>query len=299
MRPDAVTLLRELRPATDPPALDEAALERILATPPSDPGRRRRPRRRLALGAAAIALAGAALLPGGSPDVLARAQQALADGDTILHYRAEIRYRAHGAELQTDEPDEHVDARLEAWQADAGRRERFIYDGSTEFVKDWDARVSEAYNSALDQVIRHTDPDVFAKGAEPHGLDHPSPFGATSVGDMARLLERARAGEDHLILVGQTSVRGIDVYELRIEFTVEAGLLQRRSEATDIIDASRTVYVDRKSFLPVRVVERTMGVAGAITDYVEVERLPRTPENERRLEMSPHPGAKVIVEGPV
>ena len=63
------------------------------------------------------------------------------------------------------------------------------------------------------------------------------------------------------------------------------------------VPMTRTVYVDRETFLPVRVVERTEGRVTEVTDYVLAERLPRTDANERLLRMAPHPGAKEVVEG--
>jgi hypothetical protein len=62
---------------------------------------------------------------------------------------------------------------------------------------------------------------------------------------------------------------------------------------------TRTVYVDRERYLPVRIVERFAGGGKplAVIDYLVAERLPPTPENERLLRMSPHPGAKVVTGG--
>lgn len=298
MRPDAVTLLRDLRPPDPPRGPDEAALDRIFATPPGEPPRRRRRALRPALVASAALLGAVAVVPGGSPDVLARTAAALSDEDTILHFRAEVRHRSHGAELQANEPDAEVDAWLENWQTAGGRRERVLFDGAVEFVKDWDARVSESYVPARDELIRHTDPDVFSEDAGPHTLGSSTPFGGTAVGDLTRLMDRARRGEADVSLVGETTVRGVEVYELRVDLDAGQFAVAPRPDGSpgEPVTASRTIYVDRERFLPVRVEMRTNGIVGEVIDFVMVERLPRTPENERLLEMSPHPGAKVIVE---
>jgi hypothetical protein len=317
MSPDATALLRELRaahPDADPESPQaRAALDGIVLTPP-DPARSpwpaRRPRGRLALAAATLAVATVAALgvvPGSSPDVLAQAARALDDEDAILHFRTETRLRSRGAELLTREPDAKVDASFEAWQADGGRRERFIHDGAGEWVRDWDAKVSMAYNVERDELIHHTDPDVFGPAARPRGIDDPTPIRGTVIGDLQRLLERARRGEENVLLVGETSVRGIDVYELQIEYTTDSVVLPGAPSVADPevekVKGWRTLYVDRERFLPVRVIERgewkARGgtIVQSITDYVEAEHLPRTAENEKLLEMSPHPGAKVIREG--
>ena len=309
MRPDAITLLRDLRPPDPAIAPDEAALERIVGSPaPPPPTRRRLLRPALALASITAAVATAfAVVPGGSPDVLAQTEAALTDENSILHFRTEVRFRSHGAELGTREPDAQVDGRSEAWQADAGRKERQIHDGAGEFVRDWDARRSVAYNAQRDELIHHTDPDVFGPNARPRGIDSPTLFGGSVIGDLSRTLERARRGEENVKLVGETSVRGIEVYELSIEYSEDGGaFFQPGPNGEDRpVKAWRTIYVDKERFLPVRVVERTEWLARggeivqSITDYVEIERLPRTPENEKLLEMSPHPGAKVIREGRV
>jgi hypothetical protein len=296
--PDAAALMRALRPrddAFDPdaPAARER-LERILATPPSPGTDRGRGRVALAAVAAAVlAAVGVALGPlvGGSPDVLARAAAALNQPDTILHFKA----------LQNGRS-------IEVWQTAGARQKRVVYDGGElELVEDWDTKTSLAYDAKRDVVIRHTEPDIFDPAHRvPRGLDRPLPgAGAESVTDeLARLLERARRGEDDIALLGEATVRGTPVYELRIDFTVEMMAVVTPDTTTDVgslrtreVPASRLVYVDRERFLPVRVVERMPGVDEQVTEFLLAERLPRTPANERLLRMPPHPGAREVIEG--
>jgi hypothetical protein len=296
--PDAATLMRELRPrddAFDPDAPNTLArLERILATPPSPGTSRRRGRMALAGAAAAVLAAAAVALTtflAGSPDVLARTAAALNQPDTILHFKA----------LQDGRS-------IEVWQTAGARQERVIYDrGKLELVEDWDTKTSLAYVAERNELMRHTEPDIFdPRHRVRRGLDSAYPAGATTItDDLARLLERARRGEDDIMLLGEATVRGIPVYELRIDFTVEMMVLvtpdmpipDPRTLGTRKVRASRLVYVDRERFLPVRVVERMPGADDLVTEFVLAERLPRTPENERLLRMSPHPGAKEVVEG--
>jgi hypothetical protein len=56
---------------------------------------------------------------------------------------------------------------------------------------------------------------------------------------------------------------------------------------------SRLIYVDREHYLPLRVVERgPQDEIWAVTDYVDVERLPVTADTSSKLRMAPHPGAQ-------
>jgi hypothetical protein len=294
---DAVSLLRALRPASDfiP---DEAALERILLAPPLLPQRRRRHRRALVLaGAAALAAVAVALAPSGSPDVVARAAAALNDPDTILHLKS-------------------VDAggnTMETWQADGGRKERWIYRGGTgkavEWMQDWDTRTALSYSAQNDELITHTEPDFFDRDHRVASLSEGGP-GEHVLDDLALLLDRARAGGGNVHLIGETTVRGIAVFELRIDYALDvidlpaAGTVEDpRGLPTHKEQLHRTVYISRDSYLPVRIVEHIpapgtpAGFVAPVTDYVVAERLPRTPAHEQLLRMSPHPGAKPVTEG--
>jgi hypothetical protein len=299
MTTDAASLLRALRPSEDF-APDEAALERILTAPPLPPRGRRRRRRVLALaGAAGLAAAAAvALAPSGSPDVVARAAAALNDPDTILHLKS---VDAHGNTMET-------------WQADGGREERWLYRGGTdkavESMDDWDTKTALSYSAQNDELITHTEPDWFDEKHHPiRGLGDGSPTNHV-VDDLAALLDRARAGEGNAHLIGETTVRGIPVYELRVDFDLEVVVFPANGTVKDptglprqTLHLYRTIYIDRDHYLPVRIVEHwpapiaRPGTIDSVTDYVTAERLPRTPDTEQLLRMSPHPGAKKVTEG--
>jgi hypothetical protein len=299
MTTDAASLLRALRPASDFTP-DEAALERILLAPPlAARGRRRRRRRGLALaGAVGLAAAAVALAPSSSPDVVARAAAALNDPDTILHLKS-------------------VDAggnTMETWQADGGRKERWLYRGGTdkavESMDDWDTKTALSYSAQNDELITHTEPDWFNEKTHPiRGLADGGPSNHV-IDDLALLLDRARAGEGNVHLIGETTVRDIPVYELRIDYSIEVIDLPASGEIGDPTgmpthteQMHRNVYIRRDNYLPVRIVEHIpapntpAGAIEPVTDYVTAERLPRTPATEQLLKMSPHPGAKQVTEG--
>lgn len=97
---------------------------------------------------------------------------------------------------------------------------------------------------------------------------------------------------------------------LRVDFDLETAVMPASGGVKDpttlpkkTLHLSRTVFIDRHTYLPVRVVEHwpapllPAGSIDPVTDYVVAERLPRTPQNEALLRMSRHPGAKQITEG--
>jgi hypothetical protein len=246
------------------------------------------------VGAAVIAVVIAPLGPG-SPDVIARAAAALNEPGTILHLRAEARVRGNTpGEERALVPDARIDHAENSWQTAGARQIRVLHDDGSEFAIDFDARTGMSYDAERNALIRHTDQSFFDPARRP-------PQGSAGYGtprdDLAPLVERARNGEPDLSLTGETTIRGIPVYELRVERTSMPADARGRPAPAGY---HRLIYVDRERFLPVRVVEGAPGgVVNMITDYLVAERLPRTPQNERLLSLSPHPGAEEIPDGPL
>jgi hypothetical protein len=304
---DAVALLERARP--DLPVFDpdapaaRAHLEEILTAPPAPPRAPRRRARRLvvvaaAAGAAAIAVVLAPLGPG-SPDVIARAAAALNEPGTILHLRAEVRVRDTPGEARGKVPDDRIDHAEDTWQTAGARQIRVLHDDGGEFAIDYDARTAVTYDPQRDALIHATDRFFDLARRPPQG----SAGAGTPGDDLAPLVERARNGEPNLRLTGETTIRGIPAYELRVEPTSVQGDGGQAADGRRLPvppGYHRLIYVDRERFLPVRVVEGAPGgVVNAITDYVVAERLPRTPQNERLLRLSPHPGAEKLPDGPL
>jgi hypothetical protein len=288
MNPD--TLLAQANPVPEPDAaVDETQrdelLRELLATPVEPTRRPRHGGRRLAIAvtaAAAIAGAGVALAPSlrDSPGVIARAAAALNQPDTILHFEA--RFRGEGRKLT------HT---VEVWQTAGARQVREVYDdGLNEYVEDLDAKVILSYQGKRNELIRQTTRGVTTRPQRATARS----LGASGVtDDLARLLDRARRGSERIRLIGETTVRGIPVYELRIDMVFRVRRLKSGEWKPDRLTLSRRVYIDRERFLPVRIIDPGVGPMRATTiDYVVAERLPRTPETEALLRMSPHPGAK-------
>jgi hypothetical protein len=287
----------------------QAALERILATPPAAPARPERllVRRALVLAAlgSATAVAGLALLPQGTtgPHVIASAAAALDEPETILHFKTERRDREGGPghPAAGPLPAAKVDRTMEVWQTAGARREHVVLTGPTdmEWVTDRNAKVERTYVPARDEEVVHTDPAIFDDPAS--GVEAPRFGGGNAVGELSRLLHDAQEGRGDVHYAGESTVRGVPVYELRTDFVVQTvGNRGPQDMEPRPAKASRVLFIDRDTYLPVRIVEYLpepqAGVVLSITDYVEMERLPLTEENERLLKMAPHPGAKVIVE---
>lgn len=305
---DAINLLRDIKPGGrdfDPDSPSAvAALKRIVSSPaPSQPPRRGRRRPVIALAAAVVA-AGAVAVPalvGSSPDVIARASDALDTDGGILHVATRERHPHSGKRLDEDDPSTFYDRTFEMWQTDGRRQERYIYDnGEFESVRDIDTKTSLGYVRDRDELIRHTNPDLFKPDGLPQHLDGDFVIQGSEVRDIDRMLRRARDGDDRVRLTGEATVRGVPVHVLRIDHEVNVydgpDPTQPMGIASHKEMASRLVYIDRETYLPVRFVERgPREVVTKIVDFFKVENLPRTPENERLLEMSPHPGAKEVV----
>jgi hypothetical protein len=134
MHPDAISLLRDMRPDPDFEP-DERALERILATPtPPRPLRRSRARRRLAVAALTVAAVVATFgaLVRDTPDVAAKATAAFNATGTILHYRMEMRSADTPREQAAREPLGRPDATWEVWRSAGGRQRRMLADPQLE-----------------------------------------------------------------------------------------------------------------------------------------------------------------------
>jgi hypothetical protein len=301
----ATILLRDLRPPTDDfdPEGPEARerLDLILAAPPLPPSPPRRSRsrtgRRLVAVAAllAVAVAGASLRP--SEDVIARAAEALSPADGILHVVARERFHSGRAILDESDPSTYTEREFELWQTPGRRQERYLlYGGRFESVRDADTETDLTWVAGRDEIVRHTDPALFTPGnGLPARLDAPMPLPGQALLDVARILRRAEQGDENVRLAEDTTVRGVPVHEVRISHRVT--FFDPATGTTHPETATRVLYVDREDYLPVRIVE--LGPGGLIfmiTDYLTVENLQRTPDSERLLEMSPHPGAKLVVE---
>jgi hypothetical protein len=213
-----------------------ATLSQITSTPVASvmPRRNRAPRRlAAAVIAVTVAVSVAAItIPGATPDVIARAAAALGDS--------------------------------------AG--EGIAFSGVLHYGDDGDTgnavRVEGSQKGAVGSLGVH--------GGVPGGLDEARGLGSrltffqVALPELRDLLERASAGEDDSVrVVGETTVAGRDVYELRVD----------RQDG-----ASWTLYVDRENYLPVRFEIYTPSGGWATLDFAKVERVSsdeRSAEKER------------------
>jgi hypothetical protein len=273
--------VRAINPTPDPPDDPEVAerlLRHVLAQPSRVPRPRRR--RRAAVRVAAVAATAAAaaavvaLWPtsGHSSDVIASAAAALSEPDTILHFKTQSNHEPPGEE----------------WHTSDGRESRVVIytDKVTlESVLNYDKGFWDSYVPARNEIERYAPKDFLHHG--PQTVDSSAPGAIDDYGNLKALLDRARDGDAGVHLDGDATIRGISTYALRMDFTFKTA---QGSEP-----GTRILYVDREHFLPVRLVEHVSGAPAIddVTDYLDVEQLPRTPGNERLLQMSPHPGATV------
>jgi hypothetical protein len=220
---------------------------------------------------------------------VAAAYAAIHQPDTILHYTRRTTLGGPGAPTQTF--DEEV------WQAGDGSRQRVLSRvpslGLHEEVVDEDRSLT--YVESTNELIVYD--EKAPKPAAP-GAVHADP-----IGDPRTLLERARRGDTSVTDLGDAEVRGIDVAQLRIGRCKITSTRTSGGISTTYRPAF-VVSIAKDSNLPVRVAptcpaeDRPAGESfppgDTFTDYLGFEVLPATAANERRLAMSPHPGARTI-----
>jgi hypothetical protein len=313
--------LKELDPvdADAPEPSGEHLLARIVAQPyPPVPEPARRRLVELApLGLAAAAVAAVLLVAGlglglgtDEREVPPPAGEvpAGADPDSILHYTQRWTFKGSGPATETET--------LEVWQAGDGSRQRVVYRptgtatfeyreqvttarGTREFSEDGGPRTIVEYGRSASSSL-----------SAPAGYALPG-----DVGDPRKLPTRAAARERGVQRVDAVTVRGVPVERFRV------GSCPRTLDVADAValasaSARRPVIVSlaRDTRRPIRVetmpcaaLNGMLGPPASIlvhadaphmpwsaTDYVSFEVLASTPEHRRRLQMAPHPGARVV-----
>jgi hypothetical protein len=307
--------LRQIDPLDpDAPVPDgEALLTRILASPV--PVRRSAARRAvrtpLALvGVACFVVAGIVLaLPRGAPtDALAAAYAAVSNPDTVLHYREH--WVAPGSRVS---PRQNL-YDVEVWQAGNGSRGRTLTSlpaqtssGSTAMTPTPASTQEDVWSSQGTRSWNSRDEDKIIVYDAQHAPALPSLAGAyvgnPEVGDPRTLLYRAQGGDTRVTRLADGTVRGIPV----LRFRVGRCQVTRTGPTSWSTRYAAVVSIDRVSHLPVRVEqppcrEASAGqkglamdeMPGFTIDFVSFDVLPADAANQRLLEMSPHPGAKVV-----
>jgi hypothetical protein len=234
----------------------DAVIERLRAAdpalPPAEPpslervaaARRRRSSGRVArfAGVAAIVAIGVLLAVPGSrrDDVIARAAAAVS-GPGVLH-----------TVTVTRPPDGGPANRAESWRAPDGDRRTLLYAADGKLTGEVTVRDGEslAWTAEGNEVVRISN----------SGLDD-DPLG---------LLSRARAGEEGVSRRADTTVRGIPVHVV---------VLAPTRAGQDPVP-ERVYYLDRKTFLPVRI-----EFGETVTDVLEAKAVP---PQEADLSMSRH-----------
>lgn len=296
---DAVTLLRDVRPADPDLAPDEAVLERLLLAAPDPRPTRSTSGRRVArplvlAGTAAVAVSlVVALTPPGprhTPGLVDRAAAALSRPATIIHVRGRV--SGAGARART----------FDSWETTDGRLERQVVDGGAlELTTDRDAGVLSGYTRDRNLVQDYSGLSrIRSVGERPRGIEGGAGFsGIGPVGDLKGLLARARSGDDRRVVEqAEQTLDGRRVGHLVITTEVarvdgEGRPLRRADGTPATVSTYRDVYLDPRTALPVRVVDRalTPSLPDHVVDYVVAEQLPLTPANQALLRLAPHPGA--------
>jgi hypothetical protein len=199
----------------------EATLARIMSTPVR-PQRKRAPRRLAAALVAGIAAlsAMAITLPGATPDVVAQAASALGDS-----------------------ADDGITFRGELRYGDGADASNTI-------------RIEGSQKGDVAALVVRGD-DVSPDLHEQSGFASVAALFQVALPDLRELLE---SEDDAVRVVGETTVAGRDVYELRID----------RPDR-----GPWTLFVDRESYLPVRFAVTEPDGSWATLDFAQVERMSR------------------------
>lgn len=317
--------------------------------PPPEPSRHRarsrtrRTRRRLAVAAVPLGLAAAALVIVPSLDgprtgiaqaaVLARAAQALDQQGTILYAQVED-YAARtmtcilaagcvaapGADprdgLSADPADDTLSYSEQEWLSPDRNVQRELFSNGDETVENADANTFEAYDAATNTVTTLTQLDD-GTPAPPASSGQVQLAPMPALRDVANpsfyeaLYQQAQAGGQDAQLVGQTTIDGTSVYELRFTFDHKPpadpppGDMCGPSVCVppgQIID----LYLDSRTFVPVRTVTIVSNATdqpglpngdtvSSVVDF-SAQVLADTAANEPLLQMSAHPGATTVQE---
>jgi len=325
--------------------LDQLKLAIAENQPPGKPSRRRRrttrqTRRRAGLAGVPLALAAAALVIVPSLNgprtgiaeaaVLARAAQALDQPNTILYAQVDA-YSAHsltcilasecfgggaGASdgISADPAEDTLSYSEQEWLSPDRNVQRELFNNGDETVANADSNVYEAYNAATNTVTTLTQ---FEDGS-PRPLSSPTQVAPMpALRDIANpsyyqaLYHEAQAGKQDAQLVGQTTIDGTSVYELR--FTIDPKP-PTNPPPGDMCGSSVCVppgqiidlYLDSQTFTPVRTVailsnptdQPGIPDGSSVSSVVDfsAQSLPDTAANEQLLQMSAHPSATETTE---
>jgi hypothetical protein len=205
------------------------------------PPRRTRRRRRLVAALVAAVCAAAITVPGTAPDVIAKAASALrASAGEVLTFTGELSYGTSGE--------------------------------------------TTARGIRVEGTEHGLTGSLFIPGGVPGDLEerrelgHRVPLSQVSLLELRELLERASGGDDDSVdLVGETTVAGREVYELRMQLAD---------------DASRTLYVDAESYLPVRLEQTGPGDSWSTLDFTAVERVSEAEWADRQQRPQPPAGVR-------
>ncbi len=328
----------------DSPAA-RASLECILAASPLPAARRRRPAvRRLAVAAVPVTLAGGALVVGlslSSPRtgiaqaaMLTRAAAALEHPGTITYLQVQAYTAAGtvtcvlgghprpicigapqgnpGAGISEDPADDTLTYSSREWLSPDGLREHTVYDNGDETMTNAATHEYEAYDAADNTLTTITDrpqasPSPQAGASQPLPLPTIQDFAQPSYYES--LYQQAQAGVQSVQLLGQSTIGGRQVYELRFALQgpspEHAGAGDMCGDAACAAPATAVVlYLDSTTFMPVRTVETVSNTGDlpglpdgtsvrSVTDFA-AESLTATTANEGLLEVAPHPGATNI-----
>jgi hypothetical protein len=278
---DVIERLRRINPVPEVSAPPPIAplLERL--DQPRRPAVSPRPwRRNLALGGTAAGGLLAAVIVllasgGGTPNVAAEMYQATAPGSGVLHMSTLTEITV-GGQTRT--------SREQFWSEQNPRRLHLI-------LSDGESTLESALTTEPLKQLQWAqwDPGII-KQSVPSGI-------ASSEQTGVQIL-RGLYSQGRLTLAGKTTFQGQPAWLLEVHPDAPPGTLngQRLPNPTVVVSAS--------TFVPLEATDSSVTTERGSpellvtrTHYLTYEELPRNPEDEALLQLAPHPGASVKVEG--
>jgi hypothetical protein len=292
-----------------PPPDGTHLLQAVLATPRQTGARRRGVRllRLTPVGLALALLAGVvAVSIAGSGRSEEREAASGSGGGVIIHYTVRESWVAPDGSRQPAFTHEH-------WQLEDGSRARTVSDwegaGPLQGKTTEDVVTSTqtlAYRPGSDDqsasIIRYRATDDYAAIPEdPPTFGAPPIGGSPDVGDPRTVPGRLADGDEDVTQLADGTVRDIAVKQFQVGDCREATRTKRKGDQVAVRMPQRAIVaLARETLAPVRVTyeacrgDRATALEGRILDYLSFEELAHTPENLKRLELSPYPGVPVV-----
>jgi hypothetical protein len=193
--------------------------------------------------------------------------------------------------ISANPAEDAVSNTYQEWLSTDGSRRRIVEGDGQELVSNAETSEQVSYNPVNHRLTTIT------AGTVPS-----SSFVSPTISYLQNLYREAQAGRQNLELVGQTTISGESVYELRLDSSALPPGNMCGTEVCKPPVVSVLIYLDSQTFVPVRTVIENPNQAASghgsvvrnVTDFA-TQRLPNTSANKALLEMPVHRDATAVM----